>query len=60
MEKSKAKPTSKKKHYWGITREKEVIFSGSFKDCWEQLCKKFTDYPVRYLMENNIKIERIG
>lgn len=59
MEKSKTK-----KHFWGITHTgnaaKEILFSGSFKDCWKQLIMDYGDMTLNKLTILGIKIERIN
>lgn len=56
MEKSKPK-----KHYWGITREKYLVYSGTFKQCWDRLVADYGGDRLCYIANNlHIKIERIN
>lgn len=55
MEKSKPK-----KHYWGITQNDLLIFSGTFKQCWGALRDRHGRETLNSICNKGIMIERIG
>ena len=46
------------KHYWAVYEGKEVVFSGSFNECWEHLGERYADEKVSALFEDGIRIAR--
>lgn len=54
MDKSK-----RKIFYWGVTRNKQILFEGSFSECWKFMVDEFGSFTVGDLSKVGIKIERI-
>lgn len=60
MEKSEPK-----KHYWGVIKQEKgkpevILFSGSYRDCWEHLVTAHSTMTLHGLCEQGIKITRIN
>jgi len=54
------KMTDNKRNYWGIVRENgNVVFDGTFVECWDHLVKTFGDRTLKEIIEAGYKITRI-
>lgn len=49
----KSKPT-----YWAVFQGKDVLFSGSFKECWNDLMIRYAHLKVGQLAKHDIRIAR--
>lgn len=45
-------------HYWAIFEKKEVVFSGTFSQCWDELINRFYNLTVGQLELAGVKIAR--
>jgi hypothetical protein len=48
------------RHYWGITENGEVRFTGTFNECWDKLVGDFGSHKLANVMESGIRISRIS
>ena len=46
------------KHYWAICEGKNVLFAGSFNECWRSFVVTFGSYAVAELDTRGIRIAR--
>ena len=51
---------SSKTNYWAVLQGREVLFSGSFNDCWTHLTERFSAETVASLTEQGIRIGRVN
>ena len=49
-----------KRLYWGVTQKGEVIYTGTYKMCWEWMILNYANSTLRYLTELGIRLERIA
>lgn len=57
------KKTTKKETenvYWGVTKEGETLFKGTFKECWDYLVSEFAASTVQEINNAGISISRIA
>jgi hypothetical protein len=47
-----------KKYYWGIFEGQELLFEGSFSQCWIEFLARFPTMTVKLIGEKNIRIAR--
>ena len=47
-----------KKYYWAVFQGRDVLFEGSFNDCWQHLVSSYCNQTVRSLVERGIRISR--
>lgn len=47
-----------KKYYWALFHGEDVIFEGSFNDCWKHLTEQYADETVANLVKQHIRISR--
>jgi hypothetical protein len=59
MEKSTVTATPKK-NYWAVSKGKKILHEGTFNTCWKYLTEKHTKKTIRELVEQDIRIGRIG
>ncbi|OWK39512.1 hypothetical protein [Fimbriiglobus ruber] len=50
----------KSRNYWAVFQGREVLFEGSFSDCWTQLTEQFGKQTVSSLVKNGIRIGRLS
>lgn len=48
------------KTYWGIKHGKNIIFRGTFQECWEDFTKHYADMRVADLVSQNVRITRVA
>lgn len=49
-----------RKHYWAVFQGRQVLFEGSFTDCWQHLTERFADRAVSWLSDKGVRIGRLG
>ncbi len=47
-----------KSTYWAIFQLKEIIFEGTYSECWKELVSRYGDQKVQSLVERGIRISR--
>lgn len=47
-----------KTHYWAIFQDREVIFEGTFTECWYKLISTFGNVKLATLQNEGVKIAR--
>ena len=52
------KQSETKSSYWAIFQGKEILFEGSFTECWKELVKRFASRTVASLVSGDIRIAR--
>lgn len=50
-----------KSKYWGViwTFQNDILFQGTFNECWEYVMKNWSDVTLKQLQIRGIKISRI-
>ena len=51
---------SSKTNYWAVLQGRDVLFSGSFNDCWKHLTDCYAAETVASLTERGIRIGRVN
>ena len=46
--------------YWGIKINEEVLFRGTYSECWDRLCESFHDQTLAELKKSNVRIARVA
>ncbi len=46
------------KHYWAVYEGENVLFSGSFNDCWKHFVTSLGSHTVSALAERGVRIGR--
>lgn len=47
-----------KKYYWAVFQGRDVLFEGSFNDCWKHLTEQYSNETVANLVKSGIRISR--
>lgn len=47
-----------KRHYWAVRNRDEILFTGTFNECWEELIKRFYNLTVGQLELAGVRISR--
>jgi hypothetical protein len=50
--------TATKSKYWGIFNNDGLVFEGTFKECWDELLKRYHNLTVGQLELANVRIQR--
>ena len=60
-DKTKEKTMEKsRKYFWAVFQGRDVLFEGSFKECWQHLVDNYCNSTVRTLVEQGIRVGRKG
>lgn len=57
MEKSQ-QPKTRAKNYWSVFHKKEVLFSGTYTECWKFFVESEGNYKLKDLVEDGYRVAR--